>query len=111
MTLLVTCVALTSAWQGDNAGATSVRATAEVDKPHWLKLSIARNPDGSPVTGRMFDRIVNRSGPGSQLLIVQSNPVPCKPVSLDSRESQLVSRAAESTRGEVIREVGTPSSG
>lgn len=25
---------LTSAWQGDNAGATTVRAKAEVDKPH-----------------------------------------------------------------------------
>lgn len=102
-------VDLTSAWQGDNAGATAVRATAEVDKPHWLKLSIARNPDGSPVTGRVFGRIVNRSGPGSQPLIVQTNPVPYKPVSLDSRESQLVSRAAESTRGEVIGEVEIPS--
>ncbi len=101
---------LTSAWQGDNAGATAVRATAEVDKPHWLKLPIARQPDGSPVTGRVFGRIVNRSGPGSQPLIVQTNPVPYKPVSLDSRESQLVSRLAESTRGEVIGEVAIPAS-
>jgi hypothetical protein len=37
---------LTSAWQGDNAGATAVRATNEVDKPHWLKLPIVRNSDG-----------------------------------------------------------------
>ncbi len=101
---------LTSAWQGDNAGATAVRATAEVDKPHWLKLPIARNTDGSPVTGRVFGRIVNRSGPGSQPLIVQTNPVPYKPVSLDPRESQLVSRLAESTRGEVIGEVAIPAS-
>lgn len=101
---------LTSAWQGDDAGATAVRALAEVDKPHWLKLPIARHPDGSPVTGRVFGRIVNRSGPGSQPLIVQTNPVPYKPVSLNSRESQLVSRAAESTRGEAIGEVEIPSS-
>jgi len=101
---------LTSAWQGDNAGATSVRATAEVDKPHWLKLPVARNADGSPVSGKVFGRIVNRSGPQSQPLIVQTNPVPYKPVSLDTRESRLVSRTAESTRGEVIGEVEIPAS-
>ena len=101
---------LTSAWQGDNAGATSVRATAEVDKPHWLKLPMARNADGSPIAGKVFGRIVNRSGPGSQALIVQTNPVPYKPVSLDTRESRLVSRVAESTRGEVIGEQEIPAS-
>lgn len=101
---------LTSAWQGDNAGATTVRATAEVDKPHWLKLPIARQADGQPVAGEVFGRIVNRSGLGSQALIVQSNPVPYKPVSLDTGRSKLVSRVAESTRGEVIGEVEIPSS-
>ena len=95
---------LTSAWQGDNAGATRVRETAAVDQPHWLKLPVARMPDGSPVTGDVFGRIVNRSGAGSQPLIVQTNPVPYKPISLDPRESRLVSRVAESTRGEVIGE-------
>ncbi len=100
---------LTSAWQGDNAGATTVRATAAVDRPHWLKLPIARNTDGAPLTGEVFGRIVNRSGPGSQPLIVQTNPVPYKPVSLDTRQSRLVSRVAESTRGEVIGETLIPS--
>jgi hypothetical protein len=103
-------VDLTSAWQGDNAGATTVRATAEVDKPHWLKLPMVRQPDGSPVAGQVFGRIVNRSGQGSQPLIVQSNPVPYKPVSLDTRASKLVSRMAESTRGEVIGEFEIASS-
>lgn len=95
---------LTSAWQGDNAGNTSVRATAAVERPHWLKVPAAKNADGSFVTGQVFGRIVNRAGPGSQALIVQSNPVPYKPVSLDTRQSRLVSRAAESTRGEVTGE-------
>jgi hypothetical protein len=101
---------LTSAWQGDNAGATAVPATNEVDKPHWLKLLIVRNSDGSPVAGQVFGRIVNRTGPNSQALIVQTNPVPNKPVSLDARESHLMSRAAESTRGEDIGELEIPSS-
>ncbi len=99
---------LHSAWQGDNAGATAVRATAAVAQPHWLQLPIARNADGSPVTGEVFGRIVNRSGPGSQPLIVQTNPVPYRPASLDTRRARLVSRVAESTRGEVIGEVEIP---
>lgn len=101
---------LTSAWQGDNAGATTVRDTAAVARPHWLRLPVARNPDGSAVTGEVFGRIVNRSGPGSQPLIVQSNPVPYKPVSLDTRQSRLVMRTAESTRGEVVGETVIPAS-
>ena len=99
---------LTSAWQGDNSGATTVRSTAGVELPHWLKLPVARGLDGKPVTGDVFGRIVNRAGPASQPLIVQTNPVPYKPVSLDTRESRLVSRVAESTRGEVIGESAIP---
>ena len=40
---------LTSAWQGDNSGATTVRESAAVDKPHWLKLPIARQADGTVI--------------------------------------------------------------
>jgi hypothetical protein len=99
---------LTSAWQGDNAGNTAVRDTAAVTQPHWLKLPAAKQPDGSAVEGMVFGRIVNRSGPASQPLIVQTNPLPYKPVSLDTRQARLVSRAAESTRGEVIGEIPVP---
>ncbi len=99
---------LTSAWQGDNSGATTVRDLAAVDKPHWLKLPIARQADGTPFTGDVFGRIVNRSGPASQPLIVQSNPVPYKPMTLDTQKARLTSRVAESTRGEVMGEVEIP---
>ncbi len=99
---------LHSAWQGDNAGATAVRSTAAVSQPHWLQLPIARNADGSPIEGQVFGRIVNRGGPGSQPLIVQTNPVPYKPATLDTRRARLVSRTAESTRGEVIGETVIP---
>jgi hypothetical protein len=95
---------LTSAWQGDNAGATAVRATAAVAQPHWLQLPIARNAGGAPITGQVFGRIVNRGGAASQPLIVQTNPVPYKPVSLDTRQSRFVMRTAESTRGEAVGE-------
>ena len=97
-------VGLLSAWQGDNAGATAVRSTMSITGTHWLQLPVAKNLDGSLVTGQVFARIVNRSGPASQALIVQTNPVPYKPMSLDTKDSQLVSRRGESTRGEVIGE-------
>src|SRR6185436_9700886 len=63
-----------SAWQGDNAGATAVRPTAAVSQPLWLKVPIARKADGTPITGDVLGRIVNRSGLGSQPLIVPPNP-------------------------------------
>ena len=100
---------LTSAWQGDNAGSTKVLEVAGVDKPHWLKVPIARQANGAPFTGNVFARIVNRSGPASQPLIVQSNPVPYKPMTLETQKARLTTRVAESTRGEVIGEVEMPS--
>ncbi len=101
---------LHSAWQGDNSGATAVRSTAAVASPHWVQLPIARRADGAPIAGEVMGRIVNRSGPGSQPLIVQTNPVPYKPSSLDTARARLVSRVAESTRGEVIGEATIPAS-
>jgi hypothetical protein len=100
---------LMSAWQGDNAGATAVRPAMNVTGTHWLQVPVARGLDGKPITGEVLGRIVNRAGPASQPLIVQSNPVPYKPVSLATQDARLVSRRGESTRGEVIGETVIPS--
>ena len=97
-------VNLMSAWQGDNAAATTVRSTMAVTGTHFLQLPLAKGEAGSLITGDVFGRIINRSGPTSQPLIVQTNPVPYKPISLDTTKSTLVSRRGESTRGEVIGE-------
>ncbi|HEX2546437.1 MAG TPA: alpha/beta hydrolase domain-containing protein, partial [Ramlibacter sp.] len=97
-------IELQSAWQGDNAGATAVRPTMAAGGLHWLQLPIARGPNGERITGDVFGRIVNRSGPASQPLLVQTNPVPYRPVSLDTKLSRLVARTGESTRGEVTGE-------
>ena len=101
-------IMLASAWQGDNAGGTAVRRQASVEGGQFLQVPVARNPDGSPVTGKVFGRIVNRSGGNSQPLIVQTNPVPYKPVSLDTTQSTLVSRAGETMDGKAIGEVAIP---
>jgi len=101
-------VGLSSAWQGDNAGATANGTRMGVGTNHWLQLPVAQNPDGTPVTGLVFARIVNRAGPGSQALIVQTNPVPYKPASLDTRQATLVSRTGESMEGVVSGESVIP---
>lgn len=97
-------VLLASAWQGDNAGNTAVKPKGTLTQGQWLQLPVVRGTGGAPVTGQVFGRIVNRSGPNSQPLIVQSNPVPYQPLTLDTREARLVSRAAENQRGEVTDE-------
>ncbi len=71
-------VGLSSGWQGDNAGATAVPANA-ADIPgtppfgtnEWVKVPVLTG-----VTGRIFGRIINRSGLGAQPLNVMGNPIP-----------------------------------
>lgn len=98
-------VMLASAWQGDNSGATKVRPTASATGMQFLDVPVARQSDGSAITGKVFGRIVNRSGKASQPLIVQSNPVPYTPATLDTKNSSLVSRAGETMHGQAIDEV------
>jgi Alpha/beta hydrolase domain len=93
-------VLLASAWQGDNAGATTVRPKASVAGLQFLQVPVATG-----VTGEVFGRIVNRHGPASQPLLVQTNPVPYKPVSLNTQFARLTSRAGETQNGEVKDEV------
>lgn len=105
---------LASAWQGDNASnskseGTANRANMGVNETHWLQLPVVKNPDGSPVTGPVLARIINRSGPGAQPLIVQTNPVPYMPASLDTGKATLVSRAHETPAGKVTGETAIAS--
>ena len=99
-------IGLATAWQGDNAGfgstlGTTVRPTMTVNGNHWLQLPVVKNPDGSPVTGQVFARIINRSGLNAQPLIVQTNPVPYLPATLDTTQATLVSRDHETLDGKV----------
>src|SRR5262249_14031617 len=106
-------VGLASAWQGDNsainaANGTAVRATELVNGRHFVQVPVAKNSDGSSVTGLVFGRIVNRSGLGAQPLIVQTNPVPYLPASQDTTKATLVSRDHETMEGVVTGEVAIP---
>jgi hypothetical protein len=108
-------IGLASAWQGDNsainaANGTAVRATMLVGGRHFVQVPVAKNGDGSVVTGRVFARIVNRSGSASQPIIVQTNPVPYLPNTLDTTQATLVMRSGETTTGGVSGETVVPSS-
>jgi hypothetical protein len=92
-------ILLASAWQGDNSGNTRVRPVNSAKTGQFLEVPVARQLNGDPVTGEVFGRIVNRSGKSSQPLIVQSNPLPYKPVSLDTSKAKLTSRAGEGMHG------------
>lgn len=107
-------IGLASAWQGDNASTrkglgTANRASMGAGDNHWLKLPIPKNPDGSAITGPVFARIINRKGPGAQPLIVQTNPVPYLPASLDTSKATLVSRTHETLDGKVTGETAIAS--
>ena len=106
-------IGLASAWQGDNAGTnaelgTIVRPSMAANANHWLQIPVAKNPDGSAITGPVLARIINQSGIGAQPLIVQTNPVPYMPASLDTAKATLVSRDHESMAGVVAGETAIP---
>jgi len=103
-------IMLANGWQGDNSGNTAVQDKAAPGGNQWLQVPVARGAGGARITGQVFGRIVNRSGPASQPLIVQSNPLPYKPLSPDTAQSKLVSRGGENQRGQVFGEAAIPPS-
>ena len=94
-------VGLASGWQADNAGATGIPANHAAGSTHWVAAPIARNADGTPVTGAVLGRIVNRSGPASAPLNVMGNPIPYLPASLDTAQAVLVTHTHETINGNV----------
>lgn len=96
-------IGIASGWQADNAGNTGVPANpvGTVASTHWVKVPMARNPDGSLVTGQVLARIVNRSGPNSQPLNVMGNPVPYLPATLDTTQATLTTHTKETVNGQV----------
>ena len=88
-------VGLSSGWQGDNSGTTAQNLTTN----DFVVVPIAGNPDGFPITGTVLGRIVNRSGPGSQPILVQNNPLPYKPATLDTTQATLTTHSHETVDG------------
>jgi hypothetical protein len=87
-------IGLSSGWQGDNSGGTVPGANND-----YVVVPIAKNPDGSPVTGLVMGRIMNVRGLDSQPMFVQGAPLPYKPASLDTTNATLMTHASENLDG------------
>src|SRR5436190_4304572 len=98
-------IGLSSGWQGDNSG-----RTAPADDNEWVTVPIARNADGSPVAGLVMGRIVNASGVASRPMIVNANPVPYKPMTLDTTKATLTTHRAETMDGKITDGPAIPGS-
>lgn len=83
-------VTLVSGWQGDVAP-TPVNQT--------ISVPVARNLDGSPITGPFMLRLTNLTGNTATLMIPRAQLSPYPPVSLDTGQATLTSAAAESATG------------
>lgn len=110
-------VGLSSAWQGDNAGAspanpaTIVPANAGSLTPvtptvnEWVKVPVVAG-----VTGKIFGRIINRSGT-NQPLNVMGNPIPYFPAdSEDNSDAVLKTHTKETIDGVVTEGPTIPNS-
>ena len=104
-------VGLSSGWQGDNSGSPTGLGTLQSGTTNeWVKVPVAHHRDGSAVTGEVIARIVNRSGPASQLLFVQSNQFPYRPASLDTSGATMTVHLHETMNGKVTVARTIPSS-
>ena len=97
-------IGLSSGWQGDQSGRTVPRPGAE-----YAIVPIARQADGSPVTGPVVARIANVSGVESRPLVVYTNPVPYKPSTLDTRAATLTTHVSETVNGRISGAATIPS--
>jgi Alpha/beta hydrolase domain len=100
-------VGLSSAWQGDNAGATAVPANAWSATPvapagnEWVAVPVITG-----VTGTIFGRIINRpngatapnNNPRNQPLNVMGNPIPYFP-DADNADAVMTIRTNETING------------
>jgi alpha/beta hydrolase family protein len=87
-------IGLSSGWQGDAAGRT-------VPGPgnDYVVVPVAKNADGSSITGRVMVRMTNAAGKNSHPMIVYTNPMPYKPATLDTKEASLTTHASETIDG------------
>ena len=100
-------VGLSAGWQGDNVGATT---QAFPNANDYAVVPVAKNHDGSPITGTDTGRIFNATGVDSQPLLVYANTMPYRPASLDTTKATIITHAAETIDG-VVSGVGTISAG
>ncbi len=94
-------VTFVSGWQGD------VVPTAD---NQTIRVPVARNRDGSSITGPLLLRFTNLKGNTTALMIPRGQPSPYPPASLDTSSARLISATAETPTGVKSGVVKIPSS-
>jgi hypothetical protein len=93
-------VSVVSGWQGDLLPVPSDLPTPQPVQPKQrLRVPIAVNPDGSKVTGPYLVRFVNVSGSTAEMGNPFGGPTRYPPLTLDTAQATLTSRAFESLDG------------
>ena len=94
-----------SGWQGDReSNCATAYPCIPLNVPYTgtsqiIQVPIARNPDGSSITGKVYGHIANATGSTAQM-VIYTTPVPYKPQSLtDPARSTLWSLASQTTTG------------
>jgi hypothetical protein len=90
-------VTLVSGWQGDIVPTATNQTIA---------VPVARNPDGSSITGPFVLRFTNQRGTTIPLVIPRGQPSPYPPVTLDTSKATLTAATAESALG--VKSGATP---
>jgi hypothetical protein len=83
-------VSLVSGWQGD---------LVPTANNQTIQVPVAKNPDGTSITGPLVLRFTGLTGASTSLLIPRNQPSPYPPVTLDTSRASLVSAVSESATG------------
>ena len=83
-------VSLVSGWQGDVLP-TQINQT--------IQVPVAKNADGSSITGQLVARLVDQKGSTALIMIPRDRVTPYPPVTLDTTKATLISAASETPMG------------
>src|SRR5262245_24678922 len=93
-------VTLVSGWQGD---------VVPTPTNYTIEVPVAKNRDGSSITGPLLLQFMNLTGNTVRLVIPRGQPSPYPPVSLDTSKATLISATGQSPTGAKKGTVTIPS--
>jgi hypothetical protein len=95
-------VTLLNGWQGDIAPSAT---------NFTVQVPVARNADGSPITGTVLARLADLpANTASRPLAMLANAIPYDAASLDTRQARLITKASEKRSGETAGVTEVPAS-
>jgi hypothetical protein len=93
-------VTLVSGWQAD---------VVQTPTNYTIEVPVAKNRDGSSITGPLLLQFMNLTGHTTRLVIPRGQPSPYPPVSLDTTKATLISATGQAATGAKTGSVKIPS--